>query len=72
MCESSLLNCGLIPLEFHFLDTTELQDRKDLKKFVKDATGTNEKKLQAKNLVPGSPMIMVVSGAALRIADVVR
>ncbi|KAK9894182.1 hypothetical protein P389DRAFT_104275 [Cystobasidium minutum MCA 4210] len=58
--------------ERYFVDTEHLQQRKDLKSFVKQATGLSEKDFQNANLTPGSPRLIMVSGAALRVADVVR
>lgn len=59
-------------IEQYFVDTEHLESRKDLKAFVKEATGVSEKDLQTKDLQPGSPKLVIVSGAALRVADVVR
>lgn len=58
--------------EQYFVDTEHLESRKELKAFVKQSTGVSEKDLQTKDLQPGSPKLVIVSGAALRVADVVR
>lgn len=59
--------------ERYFLDTTSLEDRKSLKGFVQAATKYTETNLKSESLAqPGSPKLLVVSGAALRVTDVVR
>lgn len=58
--------------EHYFVDTEHIQSRKDLKTFIKQATSLTEKELDSSKLTPGSPKLVIVSGAALRVADVVR
>lgn len=58
--------------EQYFVDTEHIESRKDLKAFIKQSTGLFEKELQTKGLPTGSPKLIIVSGAALRVADVVR
>lgn len=58
--------------EQYFVDTEHIEARKDLKTFIKQSTGLSQKDLKTKDLKPGSPKLVIVSGAALRVADVVR
>jgi hypothetical protein len=54
-------------------DTTHIEERKVLKDFITAATGLSATDLKQRAAdIPGAPRIIIVSGAALRVADVVR
>lgn len=62
-----------ISIESHLRDTTSIEDRKSLKSYVTAATGLKAADFkQNTSDKPGSPKVLIVSGAALRVADVVR
>jgi hypothetical protein len=58
--------------EHYFLDTEQIQKRKNLTSFITEATRLTDRHLQIEPLAPGHPILLVLSGAALRVADVVR
>lgn len=59
--------------ESHLMDTTAIETRKNLKDFITSATKLKKEDLKlAKSSKAGSPRLLIVSGAALRSADVVR
>jgi hypothetical protein len=60
-------------VETYLLDTSTFEDRTSLNTFITATTRLKTNDLQAEKAnKPGSPKILVVSGAALRVADVVR
>lgn len=55
------------------MDTTSIEARKSLKDFIASASKLKKEDLKlAKSSKAGSPRLLIVSGAALRSADVVR
>lgn len=59
--------------ESHLMDTTSIEARKSLKDFIASASKLKKEDLKlAKSSKAGSPRLLIVSGAALRSADVVR
>jgi len=59
--------------ESYLMDTTSYEDRKSFKDFVKQVTQYKDSDLKKEALAgAGSPKVVVISGAALRVTDVVR